>query len=74
MINNFIYDDVSNAILNANTALNEITKSITRDVYKRQEEGAPHSAWLLIFPIRLNLEGAFFPSQTGIPVRHNTRN
>ena len=29
MINNFIYDDVSNAILNANTALNEITKSIT---------------------------------------------
>lgn len=27
MINNFIYDDVSNAILNANTALNEITKS-----------------------------------------------
>lgn len=29
MINNFIYDDVSNAILNANTALNEITLHLT---------------------------------------------
>ena len=29
MINNFIYDDISNAILNTNTALNEITSSIT---------------------------------------------
>ena len=28
MINNFIYDDISNAILNTNTALNEITLQI----------------------------------------------
>lgn len=34
MINNFIYDDISNAILNTNTALNDIIKSITSTTAK----------------------------------------